>query len=74
MAKSNVRHFDAFTGVSYAVVYAVNPLNAANDVGGPFDDGIRSETTRAASRANALASLDVLTPANWAAYAALASV
>lgn len=70
--KNAILHSDLFSGVSY-VVGTVAPMGASNDVGGPFDDGIRSERTRSAARSTALASLDVLTIENFATYAALMS-
>lgn len=66
-------HVDPFAGVSYAVVSAPVVVGPANDVGGPFDDGIRTERTRSITRTAALSTLDVLTMDNWATYAALMS-
>lgn len=73
MSKSNLRHVDVFSGASYSVNNSTVVVGAANDVGGPFDDGIRSQATCIKARDMALATLDVLTVENFATYAALMS-
>ncbi len=71
---AHIRHVDAFTGHTFrATVATVPAMLASNDTGGPFDDAITSVATRDRAIAAALATLDVLTPANFAAYAALMS-
>lgn len=69
-SKSLATHTDAFTGVSFVISQAptLSVVDAAND---SDDMAFQAPTSRGLS--DMLASLDVLTSANWAAFAAIMS-